>query len=53
MHDKRAETYLSAQVSAGSGRGKNPGAPAPLQGIHVKSEAQDPGDFNQLSPSNL
>lgn len=47
MHDKRA------WVGAVSGGGKNPGAPAPPQGMHVKSEAQDPGDFNQLSPSNL
>lgn len=53
MHDKRAETYLPARIWAGSRVRKNPGAPAPPQGIHVKSEAQDPEDFNQLSPSNL
>jgi hypothetical protein len=41
------------RFEAGSGDGKNTRASAPPQGMHVKSEAQDPADFNQLSPSNL
>lgn len=50
---KGLEPIYRTGSGAGSGGGKNPMAPAPPHGMHVKSEAQDPGDFNQLSPSNL
>lgn len=54
MHDQKAGIYLAAQVwGLGVGTEKRPKTPAPPQGMRVKSEAQDPGDFHQLSPCNL
>lgn len=41
MIQEEGPIYLE-RLGAGSGGGKSPEAPTPPQGMHVKSEAQDP-----------
>lgn len=42
MNDKEEGPIYLERLGAGTGGRKSPGAPTPRQGMHVKSEAQDP-----------